>query len=166
MYYNKPVLYDNSVTLREHLSVHPIRSKHLIIYEQKERDNVNRLIHEITAADKPYEVYELKEELNLGEISQLLEKQKMGTQLYIACDWDKAAAIFSLAIDAGFTEDEIQTKIYGLKRKYVYCIKCYQLSEVGKEDTIVHCPHCSAKLEVGPFFSRVRKGYIGYVLPQ
>ena len=54
----------------------------------------------------------------------------MGTQLYISAKWDDAVMIFSAAIEAGFSEDEIQTLISGEKRRYVYCMKCYHLQEV------------------------------------
>ena len=41
-------------------------------------------------------------------------------------------------------------------------MKCFEVSEVEEEAKIAECDHCSASLEIGPFYSIVREGYIGY----
>lgn len=162
MVYNSPVLFEKSETIVEKFTVRWDRRKLLIISaEPKEADIIEQIINDLNGL-KEYELIEMKDELQFNNISEVLDRQKMGTQLYISAKWDDAVTIFMAAIDAGFSEDEIQTLISGKKRRYVYCIKCYHLQEVEAEDTDTICYHCQISLEIGPFFSRERKGYIGY----
>lgn len=162
MVYNSPVLFEKSETIVEKFTVRWDRRKLLIISaEPKEADIIEQIINDLNGL-KEYELIEMKDELQFKNISEVLDRQKMGTQLYISAKWDDAVTIFMAAIDAGFSEDEIQTLISGKKRRYVYCIKCYHLQEVEAEDTDTICYHCQISLEIGPFFSRERKGYIGY----
>ena len=162
MVYNSPVLFDKSETIVEKFTVRWDRRKLLIIStEPKEADIIEQFINDINGL-KDYELIEMKDELQLKNISEVLDRQKMGTQLYISAKWDDAVTIFMAAIEAGFSEDEIQTLISGEKRRFVYCIKCYHLQEVEADETDTICYHCQISLEIGPFFSRERKGYIGY----
>jgi hypothetical protein len=160
--YNSPVLFDQSETIVESFTVRKDRRKLLIISAvSKDANIIKPFIIDINGL-KEYELIEMKGELQLENISEILDRQKMGTQLYISAKWDDAGKIFTAAIEAGFSEDEIQTLISGRKRRYVYCIKCYHLQEVEAEETETICYHCQISLEIGPFFSRERKGYIGY----
>lgn len=162
MVYNSPILFDKSETIVENFSVRQDRRKLLIISaEPKKTDSIQQFINEINS-QKEFELIEMNDEYQLKNISEVLDRQKMGTQLYISAKWEDAITIFTAAIEAGFSEDEIQTLIFGEKRRYVYCIKCYHLQEVDAEDTDTICNHCQISLEIGPFFSKERKGYIGY----
>lgn len=162
MVYNSPVLFDQSETIVETFSGKNNRRKYLIISaESKEADPIQAFIHEVDGR-KDYELIEIHDQSELENIREWLERQKMGTQLYIWARWDDAVTIFTAAIEAGFSEDEIQTLISGEKRRYVYCLKCYHLQEVEAEETDTICHHCQISLEIGPFFSKERKGYIGY----
>lgn len=157
--YSSPVFYDNSETIKEELTLHSTRKKHLMIYDQKAVDDINQAID--NHSEDKLEAMEIKDSINLQDLRVLLYSQKMGTQLYIAAKWDHAVTVFDEAVEAGFTEDEIQVIIYGPTKRYVYCMKCYTTSETTYDDE-VYCPQCSAHMDVGPFFSKVRKGYIGY----
>ncbi|VEF46925.1 Uncharacterised protein [Bacillus freudenreichii] len=159
--YNSPVLYDNSETIKEQFSVNTARPKHLIIYDQEGADDVKQFVTNIQQETLEYDLYEMTDSMDLNELRVLLYQQKMGTQLYLASKWDNAVIAFTEAIEAGFTEDEIQTVIYGEKRRYAYCMKCYNVTEIGEEDKD-QCTHCGTHILVGPFFSHVRKGYVTY----
>ncbi|TDK59152.1 hypothetical protein E2K98_20880 [Bacillus salipaludis] len=162
MVYNSPVLYDQSKTIVEKFTVRQDRRKLLIISaEPKEAENIQSFINEING-QKDYERIELNDELQLKNIKEVFDRQKMGTQLYISAKWDNAVTIFTAAIEAGFSEDEIQLLISGKRRRYVYCIKCFHLQEVEAKETDTICHHCQISLEIGPFYSKERKGYIGY----
>lgn len=162
MVYNSPVLFDKSETIVEQFTVRQDRRKLLIISaEPKETDSVQQFINKLNS-QKEYELIEINDEFQIKNISGVFNRQKMGTQLYISAKWDDAVTIFTAAIESGFSEDEIQTLVSGDKRRYVYCIKCYHLQEVDAEDTATICYHCQISLEIGPYFSRERKGYIGY----
>lgn len=159
--YNSPVLYDQSETIKEKLSFNDKRKKHLIIYDQKAAGDVKQALTAHSQEELDYEPFEIEDAIKLQDLRTLLYSQKMGTHLYIASNWDHAATVFAEATEAGFTEDEIQTVIYGPKRRYIYCMKCYHTSEISDGDE-AQCARCDAYMEVGPFFSKVRKGYIGY----
>lgn len=162
MVYNSPVLFDKSETIVENFSVRHDRRKSLIISAvPKEADTIRQFINEVKEQQE-YELIEIMDELELKNLTEALERQKMGTQLYISAKWDDAVTIFTKAVEAGFSEDEIQTMIDGDKKRYVYCIKCYHLQEAEPEETDTICHHCQISLEIGPYFSRERKGYIGY----
>lgn len=162
MVYNSPVLYDKSKTIVEEFTVKQNRRKLLIISAiPNEKSTIQPFIDEING-QKDYELIEIQDKSQLRTIQEILDLQQMGTQLYIAAEWDDAVTIFTAAIEAGFSEDEIQTLIYGDKKRYVYCVKCYHLQEAKAEETDTTCYHCQISLEIGPFFSRERKGYIGY----
>ncbi len=160
MYYN-PVLFDKSATIVEQFTIHPVRKKYLIIFEQKESEDTRAFVNELQKKKIEHEFIVINGEVNRNEIKKVLLRQKMGTQLYISSTWDKAEVIFSEAVEAGFTEDEIQVMIQGPKKTFLYCMKCFSLNEIQNVKE-AECMHCEAMLEVGPFFSVVRKGYIGY----
>ncbi|MDR7236462.1 hypothetical protein [Neobacillus drentensis] len=162
MVYNSPVLFDQSKTIVEKFTVrHETRKLLIISAEPNEAGTIQQFTNEING-QKEFELIEINDELQLKNISEILDRQKMGTQLYISAKWDDAVPIFSAAIEAGFSEDGIQTHISGEKRRYVYCMKCYHLQEVEPKETDTICYHCQISLEIGPFFSKERKGYIGY----
>ena len=158
--YNSPVFFDQSETIVEKFSMQPERRKYLIVSDQKADGEVKHFLNYIEQ-EVDYETFGIEEERTMKGIREVLLRQKMGTQLYIAANWNNAEAVFMEAVEAGFTEEEIQVVVYGPKRRYVYCMKCYSLSEID-EAPEVQCSHCEAHMEVGPFFSKVRKGYIGY----
>jgi len=157
--YSSPVLFDQSETIKDGLTFNNKRKKHLIIYDQKAAEDVKLTLQ--TASHEEVETLEIIDSIDLQQLRVLLYSQKMGTQLYIASDWDHAVTVFTEAVEAGFTEDEIHVIVYGPTKRYVYCVKCYNTSETTYDDE-VQCPHCSIHMEIGPFFSKVRKGYIGY----
>jgi dimethylamine monooxygenase subunit C len=162
MVYNSPVLYDKSETIVDRFTVRQDRRKLLIISaEPNEQGSILQFIDEIDGL-KDYELIKINDDLTLEDLNRIFELQKMGTQLYISAKWDDAVTIFTAAIEAGFSEDEIQTQISGERKRYVYCVKCYHLQELKAEENDTICYHCQISLEVGPFFSRERKGYIGY----
>lgn len=162
MVYCDPVLYDQSETIVENFSVREDKRKFLIINAvPNETEPIHQFIKEI-GNEREYELFEIDDEIQFEQLNNLLNIQQMGTQLYIYAKWEEAEKIFTAAVEAGFSEDEIQVLINGKRKKFVYCIKCYHLQEVSIEDTDVICDHCQISLEIGPFFSRERKGYIGY----
>lgn len=156
--HTNPSLYDKSVTLKNTFTLHPRRNKNIFLIEAGLEGEIVNFVEEVKQAEADYQIYESG---NLDSMVTLLQAQTIGTQLYIVANWDAAEVIFKAAIDAGFTEDEIQVRIIGEKKRYVYCMKCFQLNEAHPTDKQIQCK-CSAMLEVGPFYSKVRKGNIGY----
>jgi hypothetical protein len=96
-----------------------------------------------------------------AEIAGILRKQKMGTKLCLSGLWKTTEMLYSLAVDAGFAEEEIQAFIAGQKERSVFCPKCYSLTSIQDEE-VTRCSYCGVMLNIGPHYSRVRKGYLGY----
>ncbi|WP_042352623.1 hypothetical protein [Bacillus massiliigorillae] len=158
--YKSPVLYDGSESIVEQFSKVERKRKCLIITDSAMNEAVGRFQSEINQ-EVPYELFIMNGKADEAKAKEVLAQQKMGTQLYIASTWENAKIIFPLAIEVGYSEEEIQLAVDGEKERHIYCMKCFTLSSI-KDEKEVQCAQCHAHLEVGPFFSKVRKGYIGY----
>lgn len=179
--YNSPVLYDRSKSIVEAFSVKPHTRKLMLFADHGGLSEAKGFVQSQDAAGVPYELYYLadgKEEeseilastptgttvlRDAGEadILAILRTQKMGAKLYLSGFWKMAEMVYPLAIDAGFAEDEIQVFITGQKARAVFCPKCYSLTSVQDEE-VTRCSYCGVMLNIGPHYSRVRKGYLGY----
>ena len=154
--YNSPVLFYESVTLTDQLAPNAHFVKAAIICDAVYKDEIVEL--QKSFYDTPVETVLYTDPLAVREF---IAAQKMGTCFYLLGKWDDAAEIFSIAVEEGVSEAEIQVKIIGEKRKYIYCMKCFTSSEIDQHAETVQC-NCGAHLNVGPFYSKVRQGYIGY----
>lgn len=154
--YNSPVLFYESETITEQLTPNSHFVKAAIICDEAFSSHVEAF--EKSFYDTPVQTHFYKE---LTNVRQFIAAQKMGTCFYVVGKWDDVVTIFTTAVEEGVSEAEIQVKIVDAKRKYVYCMKCFTSSEVNPEAENVQCA-CGAHLNVGPFYSKVRKGYIGY----
>lgn len=157
--YSRPVLFDQSPTLVEEFSLLEGRTKIAVLFDESGRQQAVSWVE--AAGSVPTVSMEITDETTNEEISEFIVSQKMGTQICIASEWDTAYRLFSLTTDEGASEEEIQTHITGEKKRFVYCMKCFNASEIPLDEPSVQCS-CGAHLEVGPFFSKFRKGYIGY----
>ncbi|MDM5334950.1 hypothetical protein QUF56_17270 [Ureibacillus composti] len=154
--YNSPVLFFESVTLTEKLSPKTHFVKAAIICDEAYKEEAQQLQAQLYDTPSDTLIFE-----NTADVRKFIVEQKMGTCFYIVANWDDAVTIFSTAVEEGVSEEELQVKIIGEKRKYVYCMKCFTPSEIDTQAEQVQCG-CGAHLNVGPFYSKVRKGYIGY----
>ncbi|MFJ7755528.1 hypothetical protein ACQKGI_19165 [Peribacillus muralis] len=159
--YNSPVLFDKSVTIVNQFTSRNGRRKFVIIADQAGYEKAKVFTSE-AAGTMPIEFLTIRGVEDSERIKRFLLSQKMGTQFYISAVWNNAVMVFKLGVEAGLSEDEIQTMIIGPKRRYVYCMKCFEVTEVEEKAEIAKCDHCKASLEIGPFYSIVREGYIGY----
>lgn len=154
--YNSPVLFYESITLTNQLAPNTHFVKAAIICDATYKDEVVEL--QKSFYDTPVETFFYTDPTTVRDF---ITAQKMGTCFYLLGKWDEAVTIFAVAVEEGVSEAEIQVKIIGDKRKYVYCMKCFTPSEIDQNAKTVQC-NCGAHLEVGPFYSKVRQGYIGY----
>lgn len=172
--YNSPRLYDQSKTIVESFRVNDSKRRFILIADQDGAGKVNEFLPSLKK--DMYHFYavgdiDCNSSLHTTPISQqdfetklsdLLTKQKVGTQLYIAGKWEFVEKVFTDAVTAGFLEEEIQVYIHGSKECYTYCPSCYTLSAIHPEDEESQCPSCGVMLVISKHYSRVRKGYLGY----
>ncbi|MFD2867052.1 hypothetical protein ACFSY7_00660 [Kurthia populi] len=154
--YNSPVLFDASPALTTQLVPNAYFKKAAIITDQAQHSAVSALIEKLY--DTPHDVHVFKD---AEQARAFIVAQKMGTHFYVVANWDEATTIFTTAVEEGVSEAEIQVQLRDDVKKYIYCMKCFTSSEILKEAVNVQCA-CGAHLEVGPFYSKVRQGYIGY----
>ncbi|MBX0315233.1 hypothetical protein [Planococcus glaciei] len=157
--YSRPVLFDQSPTLADEFSLLQGRTKIAVVFDESGKRLAESLLQK--AENIPAAALLVSDSTPSQAISEFVASQKMGTQICIVSQWDTAYRIFSLTVDEGASEEEIQTLIVDQKKRFIYCMKCFSTSEIPSNEAAVQC-QCGAHLEVGPFFSKVRKGYIGY----
>ncbi|TQR16151.1 hypothetical protein [Psychrobacillus soli] len=157
--YNRPVLFDQSTSLVKEFSLLQERSKIAVMFDESGKLQAEAFLKEVN--NLPTSSLLVTEWLQDETIREFISSQKIGTQIYIAAKWDTACKIFSMSVEEGASEEEIQTFITDEKKRYVYCMKCFNASEISLDEQTVKCS-CGTHLEVGSFFSVVRKGYIGY----
>ncbi|AOH53588.1 hypothetical protein ABE28_004430 [Peribacillus muralis] len=159
--YNSPVLFDKSITIVNQFTSRNGRRKFVIISDQAGYEKAKVFTTEI-ADTIAVEFLAIRGVEDSERIKKFILSQRMGTQFYIAAAWNNAVMVFKLGVEAGLSEDEIQVVIIGPKRRYVYCMKCFEVSGVEEKAEVTECGQCKASLEIGPFYSIVREGYIGY----
>ncbi|MGJ7919762.1 dimethylamine monooxygenase subunit DmmA family protein [Neobacillus sp. LXY-4] len=95
-------------------------------------------------------------------ISSMLTKQPIGTKLFLIGEWEMIEDLKQLAIEAGFTEEEMVVKGIGMKEEKVFCAKCYHLNK-KTDQNVVKCDNCNTKLDVSKHYSKRHKAYLGYI---
>ncbi|MBT2692223.1 hypothetical protein J7E32_04365 [Bacillus sp. ISL-55] len=86
----------------------------------------------------------------------------MGTYLYISGSSDFVKRIQGAAMEAGFSQYDMQSHTIGPARKKLICCTCHGENEVLNQSDIV-CGHCGEKLEVSDHYSRRLDAFLGYV---
>ena len=154
--HHSPVLFFESPNLTEQLKLNSNFVKAAVICHESFKDEAEQLCQSFY--DIPVQMFFFS---SVEGIRTFITAQKMGTCFYLLANWDDAAKISAIAVEEGVSEEELQIKVIGPKRKYIYCMKCFTSSEIDAVAEEVQC-NCGVHLNVGPFYSKVRKGYIGY----
>lgn len=154
--YNSPVLFDASSVLTDELIPNAYFTKAAIITDTPQEMRITRLQEALYDTPMQYHVLNTS-----AELRKFISSQKMGTSFYVLASWENAVEIFDAAVEEGVSEVEIQVKLRDEPKRYVYCMKCFTSSEIARDAKKVQCS-CGIHLEIGPFYSKVRQGYIGY----
>ncbi len=96
------------------------------------------------------------------DVQAVLDKQLIGTKLFISGDWSMVRDIKQAGYSVGFTDKEMQTKEIGIKEEKVYCVKCYNHNMKTNRSEIT-CVHCHTVLDVSNHFSKRLDAYLGYI---
>ncbi len=171
--YNSPRLYDQSKTIVESFRVNDSKRHFVLFADQEGLEKMEELLPSLKDAHHLYTVGDVRSQITLStstisqqdfeaKIADILTKQKVGTQAFIAGKWEFAEKVFAAAITAGFLEEEIQVYVHGSKERSTYCPSCYTLSAIQPEDEESQCPNCGVMLVISKHYSKVRNGYLGY----
>lgn len=136
------------------------KRKLIFCSDSKNEEIFDHLVKQAIEENTPYQFFMIEKESDYC-ISQLLSQQKMGTYLYLSGKWEFVNRLMSLALEAGFTEHDMQMKVLGPIQKKLICSKCYGVNDVG-DHLHITCNHCHLKLEVTNHYSRRLEAYLGY----
>jgi dimethylamine monooxygenase subunit C len=146
-------------TERRKFTFVPNRRKSLILAEETDMEAVNELLRELKNGGAAYSLIDAGEK---KEIADLFARQKIGTYLYLAGTPQRIKEWTAMAVEAGFTEEEMQTVCCGAEEQRLFCAHCHHIQTIGKEDS-VRCSHCGMQLEVSSHYSRLHDAYYGYI---
>lgn len=97
-----------------------------------------------------------------NEIYTLLSSQKMGTFLYIAGLTQKVANLQRIALDAGFSDSEMEVIFLGEAEKQIFCAGCQDIFKVDPKLTQITCQNCGLLLTITDHYSPRLACYLGY----
>lgn len=98
------------------------------------------------------------------EIFPIIQKHTVGTKLFIAGQWRMIEQINRLAIEAGFSDEEIQVRGTGKQNENIFCVKCYQINnsnDINEQEPA--CEYCHSPLDISRHYSKRLNAYLGYV---
>jgi dimethylamine monooxygenase subunit C len=134
--------------------------KHLFCGDSKGAESLYNLVHQAMEDHAPFDFLVIENESD-SFLHYWFNQQKMGTYLYVSGEWEFVNRIKHLALEAGFSEYEMQLKVLGRIRKKLICCKCHGVNDVCDEWHSC-CVHCGLKLEVSNHYSRRLEAYLGY----
>ncbi len=100
------------------------------------------------------------------EVDIHLGKQKIGTYLYAAAEWNTLKEVVFLAKKLGYSSEEAQFIGVGEKEKRVFCCRCHFISNLRSPlhtGDQMSCSACGMKLELSDHYSPIKEAYLGYV---
>ncbi|MHC0036382.1 dimethylamine monooxygenase subunit DmmA family protein [Pseudoneobacillus sp. C159] len=136
------------------------KRRYLFCTDLRGAESINDMIQQAIAEKVPFDHHIIEQEPD-NFIDIWFQQQKMGTYLYIVGQNEFVKRVEKLAIDAGFSQYDRQTKVVGHRSKSVICSKCHANNEVD-EDSHITCKHCGLELEVSDHYSRRLDAYLGY----
>lgn len=96
-----------------------------------------------------------------NEVLSLLSSQTMGTFLYIAGSPEMVESLQRLAIEAGFTDSEMEVFRFGDINRMVFCAGCQVIFDVPLVPQVT-CQNCGLLLTITDHFSPRLRAYLGY----
>lgn len=142
------------------LSFNKGKRKYLFCADSKGAESLYFLVQQAMEVKVPFDFLVIENESD-SFLDLWLSLQKMGTYLYLSGKWEFVNRLKNLALEAGFSEFEMQMKVMGSIRKKLICCKCHGVNDVDDELHIT-CKHCGLELEVSNHYSRRLDAYLGY----
>lgn len=136
------------------------KRKYLFCADSKGAESLCNLVHQAMEDNAPFDFLVIENESD-SFCDFWFSQQKMGTYLYLSGKWEFVNRLKNLALEAGFSEYEMQMKVLGNIRKKLICCKCHGVNDVD-EELHISCRHCGLKLEVSNHYSRRLEAYLGY----
>jgi len=136
------------------------KRKYLFCADSKGADTLYLLVQQVIENKVPFDFLVIEHESD-SFLGLWFNQQKMGTYLYVSGTWKFVNRLKNLALDAGFSEYEMQLNVQGPVSKRVICCICHGVNDVEDELHII-CTHCAVELEASSHYSRRLEAYLGY----
>lgn len=137
------------------------KRKLLFCVDSEGADSLYELVRQAMDEEVPFDFHILQEGQE-AFAGTWFGQQKMGAYLYISGTWEFVKKLESLAMEAGFSDHEMQTAVTGPAPKQLVCSSCHELNEADQSASIT-CKHCGQELEISNHYSRRLDAYLGYV---
>jgi dimethylamine monooxygenase subunit C len=138
------------------------KRKFLFCADSEEARHLHNIVREAMDGNIPLDFQILQEEREESLVDEWFSIQKMGAYLYISGTSDFVKRIQSKAMEAGFSEHDMQSLTIGPAKKKLICCTCHGRNEVS-DLHYVFCGQCGEELEVSDHYSRRLDAYLGYV---
>lgn len=148
-------------TKQMELSFNMGKRKYLFCGDSNGAESLYVLVHQAMDEKVPFDFLIIENEA-YSFLDLWFSHQKMGTYLYLSGELEFVNILKNLAVNAGFSEHEMQMKVWGTTTKKLICCTCHGGNDVGDKLHIT-CKHCGQELEVSNHYSRRLDAYLGYV---
>lgn len=136
------------------------KRKYLFCADSKGANPLYILVPQAIESKVPFDFLVIEHESD-SFLELWLNQQKMGTYLFLSGTWKFVNRLKNLALEAGFSDHEMQLNVQGPVSTRVICCKCHGVNDVEDELHII-CIHCAVDLEVSSHYSRRLEAYLGY----
>ncbi|WP_404459960.1 dimethylamine monooxygenase subunit DmmA family protein [Sutcliffiella horikoshii] len=143
----------------------PGKRHYVLCGDEEGLDSLNPIKQILTNGQMSFEEIHLFLE-SPSEVDKKLERQKMGTYLYVAAEGKMLRKVVSTAKKLGYSSEEAQYIRVGEEEKRIFCCRCHVISRVNNTLNIgehINCTACSLKLELSDHYSPIKDAYLGYV---
>lgn len=146
--------------IQQELSFSKGKRKYLFCADSQGADHLYGFVLQTIEGNVPFDFHIIEEESD-SFLEHWFSQQRMGTYLYLSGQWEFVNRVKKLALEAGFSEFEMQMKVCGPVKKKVICSQCHAVHVVD-DDLHITCKHCGLELEVSDHYSRRLDAYLGY----
>ncbi|WNB91714.1 dimethylamine monooxygenase subunit DmmA family protein [Bacillus sp. NEB1478] len=122
-----------------------------------------KLLSDVMEQASEKEIFRFEDERDWTEFTSFLEKQKIGTYLYVSLPPNDLSQARKLSEDAGFSEGDAQFIGYGEKVVRVFCCRCHGINKKVDKQLEIFCQHCGLELSISDHYSKTHDAYLGYV---
>lgn len=136
------------------------KRKYLFCADSKGADPLYILVPQAIENKVPFDFLVIEHESD-SFLELWLNQQKMGTYLFLSGTWEFVNRLKNLALEAGFSDHEMQLNVQGPVSMRVICCKCHGVNNV-EDELHITCMHCAVDLEVSSHYSRHLEAYLGY----
>ncbi|MDR7074402.1 dimethylamine monooxygenase subunit DmmA family protein [Fictibacillus barbaricus] len=121
-----------------------------------------KLLSDVMEQSSEKEFFRFEEEPDWTSFTSFLEKQKIGSYLYVSLPKSEIYQARVLAEKLGFSEETAQFIGYGENVVRVFCSRCHSINKTVEEQREILCQQCVLELSISDHYSKKHNAYLGY----